>query len=195
MLSLLLPKFKNSPTPWQEGWKAIADRPWWQLSLIAIGSFSSIVWAHVPLVAFAAVAGSTATRQKALIVAASVWLANQIYGYGIRQYPQTFESIAWGLAMGVGALLVTGLAAIRPKFTARSAIAHFLWLEGTVIVGFGLYQGLIAIVGQFLGFHGLTLKILGQILVKDLVWANILGLAHLVFISVLRRSKIKTRGS
>jgi hypothetical protein len=89
---------------WQMAWKLIGNSNWWQFCLIAVGSASSIVYPHVPLVAFAAVTGNTLTRRKALITAMSIWLANQLYGFTIRQYPRTLESLIWGLVMGVGML-------------------------------------------------------------------------------------------
>jgi hypothetical protein len=44
---------------WQAAMIAIANGMWWQLSLIAIGSASSVIYPHPPLVGFAAVAGNT----------------------------------------------------------------------------------------------------------------------------------------
>jgi hypothetical protein len=94
---------------WQAAWKATALSNWWQLSLIAIGSASSVIYPHPPLVGFAAVAGNTLIRKKSLISAAIIWFANQLYGFTIRRYPFTLESLTWGLVMGVGMLTVTWL--------------------------------------------------------------------------------------
>lgn len=51
---------------WQTAGEMVSSGNKWQLFLITIGSASSIIYPHVPLVGFAAVAGNTLTRQKAL---------------------------------------------------------------------------------------------------------------------------------
>jgi hypothetical protein len=44
-------------------------------------------------------------RRDAFIVTGAVCLANQAVGYGILGYPQTFNSFAWGAAIGIAVLL------------------------------------------------------------------------------------------
>jgi hypothetical protein len=168
---------------WVVAWRAIATNSGWQFLSIAIGTLSSIIYPHVPLVAFAAVIGSTLKRQKALVAITSIWLVNQLYGYIIRQYPQTFESLIWGLTMGLAALLVTLLATLRPKLPQEGAIAHYIWLGSSLIIGFMIYQGFILFIGQFLGVHDLNFKLLWSIFIKDLVWGTALGLVHLVLVN------------
>ena len=113
---------------WQIAYKVISKSNWWQIFLITIGSASSIIYPHVPLVGLAAVAGNTLTRKKALISAMSIWFANQLYGFTIRQYPQTLESFTWGLVMGLGTLLVTWLVTLRPKFSRYNVRGYLNWL-------------------------------------------------------------------
>lgn len=49
---------------WQIAVKAIAKSNRWQMFLITVGSASSIIYPHAPLVGFAAVTGNTLTRKK-----------------------------------------------------------------------------------------------------------------------------------
>ncbi|MGK7948231.1 MAG: hypothetical protein AB4368_05355 [Xenococcaceae cyanobacterium] len=161
----------SSLSSWQIAWKVTSDRNWWQLCLIAIGSASSIIYYHVPLVAFAAVTGNTLTRKKALITTMSIWFASQLYGFTIRQYPLTLESLTWGLVMGLGTLLVTWLVTLRPKFSHYNFQGYLIWLAIAVVGGYAIYQGSILLVAQLMGGHGLTAVMLGRIFVKNVIWA------------------------
>jgi hypothetical protein len=163
---------------WQIANKAIAKSSWWQLSLIAVGSASSVVYPHVPLVGFAAVSGNTLTRKKALIAAMSIWFANQLYGFTVRQYPRTLESLTWGMAMGLGMLLVTYLVTLRPKFSRYNFQGYLLWLAIALIGGSAIYQGSIVLIAQSMGGHGLSSAILWGIFVKDVIWAAALSGVH-----------------
>ncbi len=163
---------------WQKVGQFISNSNWWQFSLIGIGSASTIIYPHVPLVGFAAVAGNTLTRKKALISVTTIWFVNQIYGKTIRQYPQTLESLTWGIVMGLGVLLVTWLVTLRPKFSRHNFQGYLLWLAISVVGGYAIYQGSIVLIAQFMGGHGFTGVIFWQIFVKDAVWALGLSAIH-----------------
>lgn len=120
---------------WQVTVEAISKSNWWQMFLITVGSASSIIYPHVPLVSFAAVTGNTLTRQKALVSVMSIWFANQLYGFTIRQYPRTLESVTWGLVMGLGMLSVTWLVTLQPKFSRNNWQGYLLWLAISVVGG------------------------------------------------------------
>ncbi len=164
---------------WQITAEAIAKSNWWQMFLIAVGSASSIIYPHVPLVGLAAVAGNTLTRNKALISAMSIWFANQLYGFTIRQYPKTLESLTWGLVMGLGMLTVTWLVtALRPQFSRCNLQGYLLWLVISLIAGYAIYQGSIVLVAQWMGGHGFSSTILWKIFLKDTGWAVVLSAIH-----------------
>ena len=163
---------------WQKVWQFINKSNWWQFCLIAVGSASTIIYPHVPLVGFAAVVGNTLTRKKALISATIIWFVNQIYGFTIRQYPQTLESVTWGIVMGLGMLLVTWLVTLRSKFSRHSFQGYLLWLAISVLGGYAIYQGSIVLIAQFMGGHGFTAVILWHIFVRDAAWAIALSAIH-----------------
>ena len=156
---------------WQITAEAIAKSNWWQMFLIAVGSASSIIYPHVPLVGFAAVAGNTLTRNKAVITVTSIWFANQLYGFTIRQYPKTLESLIWGLVMGLGVLLVTWLVTLQPKFSRQSFQGYSIWLAISLIGGYAIYQGSIVLIAQLVGGHGFSSIILWGIFFQDFIWA------------------------
>lgn len=176
--SALNPKLSRIRS-WQITAEAVAKSNWWRLCLIAVGSASSIIYPHVPLVGFAAVAGNTLTRNKALITVASIWFANQLYGFTIRQYPRTLESLIWGLVMGSGVLLVTWLvAALRTQFSRCNLQGYLLWLAISLIGGYAIYQGSIVLVAQWMGGHGFSSTILWKIFLRDVIWAMALFGVH-----------------
>jgi hypothetical protein len=161
--------------------QSIANRWSWFVGLIAIGSFSSALYPHPPLVALGTVAGSTLPPRKATAAAIAIWLANQAWGYGLRGYPQTIGSVMWGLLMGFAMVAMTGLAAWRPAFSRQSDSGHLSWTAIALGMNFLLFQGLITLFWTLLGGHGFTLTILGWLLNKEAAWAIGLTAAYFLF--------------
>jgi hypothetical protein len=78
----------------------------------------------------------------AINVTGLVWLANQAIGYGVLGYPWTWDSMAWGLAIGLSACLAipvaTALSTTRPVRLAVSLpfVAAFATYElGLYVAG------------------------------------------------------------
>ncbi|GGA43967.1 hypothetical protein [Okeania sp. KiyG1] len=165
---------------WNNAEKAISRSRLWQFLLITIGSASSIIYPHVPLVGFAAISGVTLNRKQAIISSIIIWLVNQFYGFTLRQYPQTLESFTWGVVMGLATLLVTILASIKPKFMGEKVWRYYLWLTASLVIGYILFEGIILLTASLMvgEGHGLTVAILGRIFVKNLVWAIALTFIH-----------------
>src|SRR5262245_11745830 len=67
--------------------------------------FSLVFACATPFVALVTLAVLNMDRRDAFMVTVSVWLANQAVGFGILGYPHTLDSYAWGVAIGVAALL------------------------------------------------------------------------------------------
>lgn len=169
---------------WSNAEKAISRSHLWQFLLITIGSASSIIYPHVPLVGFAAISGVTLNRKQAIISSIIIWLFNQFYGFTLRQYPQTLESLTWGLVMGLGTLLVTILATLKPKLIEQKIWRYYLWLTASLVIGYVLFEGIILLTASLMmgSSHGLTVGILGRIFVKNIVWAIALTFIHSLLI-------------
>jgi hypothetical protein len=183
------------PTQWFSRWQVIAQSGYWFFGLMALGSFSSALYPHPPLVAFATVAGATLPRRKALLAAIAIWFVNQILGYGLRGYPQTLESVAWGLLMGVSVVLVAGFATLRPSFSQHSFKGHWLWMAIALVSGFLLFQGVTLAFLTLLGGHGLNSTILAWLFGKELVWAIALTSVYSLLGAMLTHGHpIKGRG-
>ncbi|NJL19910.1 MAG: hypothetical protein HC895_02345 [Leptolyngbyaceae cyanobacterium SM1_3_5] len=164
---------------YESRWKSIAHSRLWLMLFVAIGSVSSAIYPHPPLVALGAIAGTTLSPRRALLAAIALWFASQLYGFGLRGYPQTVEAIAWGLAIGLGTLLVTAIASLRPASSRTDFRRHCLWIGASAIAGFAVFQGIIFSLGWLLtGTHILTGAIVTQLFAKELLWTGILTVAY-----------------
>jgi len=167
---------------WSITWNRVASDRRWTFLLIAMGVFSSIIYPHPPFVAFGAVAGTTLKPKRAVVIAMSIWLMNQVYGYTVRQYPWSVDSLLWGFMLGLGTLIVTALASLRPTFQ-KTMKGHCLWMGAISLIGFTVFESLILTVDWLLtGSHTLTWAIAQSLFIKETVWAIGLMLIHLLFI-------------
>jgi hypothetical protein len=114
-----------------------------RLIWIAIVSASSILFSYgmacaTPLAAIAAVCALTLPRKDAILLVAFAWLSNQAVGYLILDYPRSWDSYAWGLAIGIAAFgsLFTSIAVRRLEwaFPARLTAAFLLAFAAYEIV-------------------------------------------------------------
>ncbi len=114
-------------------------RPVWLGLLVAISAAITVVFTCVtPFAAFAVIAAVTVSRRDAVMLAAALWLTNQVVGFGLLHYPWTASTFAWGGALGLAAVIGTlaalgafrRLGSLRPL--ARSAAAF--------LAAFVLYQ-------------------------------------------------------
>ena len=105
-----------------------ARRAGWIAVLMVASIAGSVAFAcATPFAALAALAAPYMSRRDAFVVTGVTWIANQAVGYGFLHYPHTFESFAWGLAIGAGAVAATALAA-----EIGSALRPFGWVPTTL---------------------------------------------------------------
>jgi len=130
-----------------------------------------------PFVAFGVMAAGTLSRRDALALTVGGWLANQAVGYGLLHYPWTPSSVAWGVTIGVAAVMATvtaqrvegrlaptrtslrGLIAFVAAFAVYELVLYAM--AASVLGGVGAFAP--AVVGQVLlvnaatlvGLHGL----------------------------------------
>jgi hypothetical protein len=92
----------------------------WIVLIVISGSCLSTLFACVtPFAAFATLAALKLDRRDGIVVVGLVWLVNQAIGYGFLGYPWTWDSVAWGLAIGASAGLA--FSAARALSTSRPA--------------------------------------------------------------------------
>jgi len=90
-----------------------------------------------PLAAVAALAGVHMKRHEGTWLVLTAWLANQLVGYYVLHYPRTWDSFAWGAAIGIASLL----AALGARRAARRTRSPVLSSLTTFLVAFLIYEG------------------------------------------------------
>src|SRR5215831_14891231 len=94
--------------------------PLWLASLVVASVVFSLGLAcAVPLAAFAAAAALSLSRRDALLLILLVWLTNQLVGFAWLDYPWTASTFAWGVTLGIVAVLAT----VAGQWVARR-LAH-----------------------------------------------------------------------
>ncbi|MDC9833767.1 hypothetical protein [Rhizobium binxianense] len=100
----------------------------------------SLLFACVtPFVALAAVSAVILPRRMAVTAVLLAWLANQMVGYLVLGYPQTWDSYAWGLAIGVAAFAALAAALGVLRLAADLAVT----MAGAFLAGFITYEGVL----------------------------------------------------
>lgn len=164
----------------------------WLLFLIT-GSiaFSYIFACAVPLAALAAAAALTVPKREAFLFILCVWLANQLVGYALLDYPQTADSVLWG-----GVMALAGLTAAVAAFaTARRLPASLPELAryGAVFAASFIAYELVLLAGAFTPLGGLddfAPAIIGRVLSIDmLALALVYGLQKLAFATGFLRAR------
>ncbi|UFP94752.1 hypothetical protein [Gloeobacter morelensis] len=170
--------------------RPLAKPTWlWPTLLLVLGCGSSLLYTcTVPLVGLGVTAGLTLPRSLALRVVGTIWLANQVLGYTLHNYPRTADSFLWGLILGLGAaavtLAATGTARHRGPLSRRWALTA-AWVT---VAGFCIYEGIILLASLALGgLESFTPAIVGGLFLTNTLWAGgLLGL-HALLASKLQR--------
>ena len=88
---------------------------WIALLTVATIAASLMFACATPFPALAVLAALHMNRRDAFALTAVIWGTNQIIGYGLLHYPQTWDSFAWGIAIGAGAMSGHGACFRRRK--------------------------------------------------------------------------------
>lgn len=85
--------------------------------------------------------------------------------------------------LGLGTLIVTALALLRPTFSQKTLRGYCLWVGAIALGGFAVFESLILAVDWLLtGSHTLTWAIAQGILINTTIWTIALAVLYLVFI-------------
>jgi hypothetical protein len=138
----------------------------------------------------------TLCRTDAIRITVALWMANQVIGYAVLEYPRTVNSFSWGLAIGVAAVASTIVARLilSRLQTARGLTQAVVALGGT----FAVYEAALFTVAMALGGTGsFAAAIVGRILVINA--AALAGLYALhrigVAVGISRRPAVATTAS
>jgi hypothetical protein len=164
---------------------AFVGRRWAWIGLLGSASigFSLVFACATPFVALVTLAALTMSRRDAFIVAGAVWLANQAVGYGILDYPRTFDSYAWGVAIGIAVLLALLAArAIGERFDRSGPFVStgLAFLSAFAVYELALYAASFWLPGNDTAF---SWAIVGYVL-----QVNALGLGGLILLRLVAAS-------
>jgi hypothetical protein len=139
---------------------------WIALIVISGVCLSPFFACATPFAALATVAALKLDRRDMVCVAGLVWLANQAIGYGFLSYPRTWDSAAWGLAIGVSA--TAAIAAARSLSTVRRAplAVSLPFVAAFTAFELGLYLAGFLLPGSEGAF---TLAVIGNVFVINAV--------------------------
>ncbi len=139
--------------------------------------FSLALACATPFAALAAAAGIKMQRRDALILVILAWLATQMIGYFVLGYPRTWDSFAWGAAIGIAAMLAT-VAASESKRLPNGVIAGLAAFLGAFIIYEGGLYATTALLPS--GDEAFSLPIVARILeINALAFAGLLVLHRL----------------
>ena len=160
-------------------------RRWTWIGLLGSASigFSLVFACAMPFVALVTLAALTMSRRDALIVTGAVWLANQAVGYAILDYPQTFDSYAWGVAIGIAVLLALAVArAIGERFERSGPIIStgLAFLSSFAVYELALYAASFWLSSSDAAFSWATVGYILQV--------NALGFAGLIVFRLVAAS-------
>ena len=132
-------------TPMPAGWR----RALWLGLLVAAGvGFTLVLACAMPFAALGTVAALTLPRREGLLLTGATWLANQIVGFVVLHYPWTADTLAWGLALGLVAVLTTLSAqALTRRLDGHGVIVAAL---AGFTVAFVVYEGALFLIAATL---------------------------------------------
>ena len=177
----------------------IEARRWlWILLLTAASVFVTLGMAcATPFAALATLAALHMSRRDGLALIGIAWLADQTVGYGLLGYPRTANSLAWGVILGVGAVVALLAArALADRFRGRGGVlAGGLAFAGAFVAHQAVLFAATAALAS--GAEAFSLPIVGWVLrVNLLSLAGLLILSRLaVWIGLVTRSPLGARAT
>jgi hypothetical protein len=152
---------------------------WLGLLVGASVVFSLGLACAVPLAAFAAAGALSLSRRDALLLITLVWLANQLVGFTVLQYPSTASTFTWGVVLGAVAILAT----LAGQWIAgRLVNAPRAFTTMTFLIAFAVYEAALFVVSATLlgGTEIYTAAIQGRIFaINAAAFVALLALSHL----------------
>ena len=121
----------------------------WAVLLVAVSAISSSLFACVtPFPAFAVAAAYVLPARTAVVASVAVWLANQAVGFGYLHYPWDQNTLLWGIAIGVAAVLASTFASMMLRQMRQGIIVT---TGTTLVVAFAAYEIALFLVALVLG--------------------------------------------
>ena len=91
-----------------------------------------------PFAAFAVVAAAMLPMRPALLIVTAAWIVNQAIGFGALGYPLNANTILWGLAIGLAALIATATSVLVLRALPRTGSPAVLSLA--LVAAYAAYE-------------------------------------------------------
>ncbi len=122
-----------------------------------------------PFAAFAVVAAAMLPMRPALLIVTAAWIVNQAIGFGALGYPLNADTILWGLAIWLAALIATATSVLVLRALPRTGSPAVLSLA--LVAAYAAYEVVLFAFTPFLGGAGVfTLAVFGRLGVLSLLW-------------------------
>lgn len=142
---------------------------WGAILTVAVIAGSLALSCVAPLSALAVALGATLGLRTSLFTMAVVWLVNQAIGFTLFHFPRTANSLWWGVAIGLAALLVTVIAHwTMRRMSSSSAVVRLIV---AFVLTFAVYQAALWVAALVLGGRDMfTLSIVTQVALINGAW-------------------------
>lgn len=127
----------------------MASAIWTTILTLAVIGATFALSCLTPFAALAVALAGTLGLRASLRVMIAVWLANQVIGFGFFHFPLTVNTVLFGVAIGVAAVVTTIVASVVVKY--GSLWAAPLRLGIALLVSFAAYEIALLPAGVFFG--------------------------------------------
>ena len=135
-----------------------------------------------PFVAVATIAALTLDARSGAALVAAAWVANQLVGFGLMNYPHTLDTLGWGVAIGVAAFAAFAAArAISGSNSALLSARSGFAFAGAFVAYEGVLFGWAQVAG---GLETFSSTIVAGIAANDAAWFVGLALLRLLIVRV-----------
>jgi hypothetical protein len=143
-----------------------------------------------PFAAFAVVAAAMLPLRPALLAVTGAWFVNQAIGFGVLHYPIDTNTILWGFAIGIAALIATVMSAAILGSLPRNRTP--LVLTFALISAYCTYELVIFAATSFLGGAGsFTFAIVARLGSLSALWLlGLVAVCEVVRLQPLRRRAV-----
>jgi hypothetical protein len=147
----------------------MASSIWAAVLTLAVILGSLALSCVAPLCALAVALSATLGLRASFGVMTLVWLVNQAVGYTLFHFPRTANSFGWGLAIGIGALMITIVTrAVMRRTSRRSA---WFRLGSTLLATLAVYEVVLWAASFILGGRDMfTVPIVLQVAGINAAW-------------------------
>jgi hypothetical protein len=104
------------------------------LLVFIAGLVCSFLGCVVPFAALAAFAAIYVSPRVAIVTVLATWLLNQVLGFTIHHYPTDASTFAWGVAIGISALVAYALSRVARGNLAVSFVVSFVAFEAVLML-------------------------------------------------------------